>query len=118
MLRRSRKIIRGLKERLSEYERFAVPDHVVAQLKGRGDPWRLNEEGNNLLTRASTARGSLFAATSPEAFFDCYHVSDDFAHQTVQFLLRNRSASSMSGSSRHLWGEPATLYFVRSRLRG
>ena len=43
-LRRSRKIIRGLKEGLSEEERFAVADHTVAQLKQRGDPWRLNDE--------------------------------------------------------------------------
>ena len=43
-LRRSRKIIRGLKEGLNEDERYAVADHAVAQLKGRGDPWRLNEE--------------------------------------------------------------------------
>jgi hypothetical protein len=43
-LRRSRKIIRGLKEGLTEGERYAVADHVVAQLKERGDPWRLNEE--------------------------------------------------------------------------
>jgi hypothetical protein len=33
-----------LKEGLSEGERFAVADHVVAQLKERGDPWRLKEE--------------------------------------------------------------------------
>jgi hypothetical protein len=37
-LRRSRKIIRGLKEGLSEYERQAVADHVIARLKERGDP--------------------------------------------------------------------------------
>jgi hypothetical protein len=43
-LRRSRKIIRGLKEGLTEEERYAVADHIVAQLKERGDPWRLNEE--------------------------------------------------------------------------
>jgi hypothetical protein len=43
-LRRSRKIIRGLKEGLNEEERFAVADHTVEQLKERGDPWRLNEE--------------------------------------------------------------------------
>jgi hypothetical protein len=42
--RRSRKIIRGLKEGLTEGERYAVADHVVAQLKERGDPWRLDEE--------------------------------------------------------------------------
>ena len=43
-LRRSRKIIRGLKEGLTEEERFAVADHPVSQLKERGDPLRLNEE--------------------------------------------------------------------------
>ena len=43
-LRRSRKIIRGLKEGLTEEARCAVADHAVAQLKERGDPWRLNEE--------------------------------------------------------------------------
>jgi len=43
-LRRARKIVRGLKDRLTEEERYAVADHTVAQLKERGDPWRLNEE--------------------------------------------------------------------------
>jgi hypothetical protein len=43
-LRRSRKIIRGLKQGLTEEERYAVADHTVAQLRERGDPWRLNEE--------------------------------------------------------------------------
>jgi hypothetical protein len=43
-LMHSRKIVRGLKQGLSEEERYAVADHVVAQLKERGDPWRLNEE--------------------------------------------------------------------------
>jgi hypothetical protein len=43
-LRRSRKIIRGLKQGLTEEERYTVADHAVAQLKDRGDPWRLNEE--------------------------------------------------------------------------
>ena len=43
-LRRSRKIIYGLKEGLTEGERYAVADHVVRQLTDRGDPWRLNDE--------------------------------------------------------------------------
>jgi hypothetical protein len=43
-LRRSHKIVRGLKEGLSEEERYAVADHIVDQLKERGDPWRLNED--------------------------------------------------------------------------
>lgn len=43
-LRRSRKIVRGLKEGLTEEERYAVADHVLAQLKERGDPWHLDDE--------------------------------------------------------------------------
>jgi hypothetical protein len=43
-LSRASKIIRGLKQGLTEAERYAVADHVVAQLKERGDPWRLSEE--------------------------------------------------------------------------
>jgi hypothetical protein len=43
-LRHSRKIVRGLKQGLTEDERFAVADHAVAQLKERGDPWRPNDE--------------------------------------------------------------------------
>ena len=42
--RPSRKIVRGLKEGLTEEERYAMADHAVAQLKECGDPWRLNEE--------------------------------------------------------------------------
>jgi hypothetical protein len=38
------KIVRGLKQGLSEEERYAVADQTVALLKERGDPWRLNEE--------------------------------------------------------------------------
>jgi hypothetical protein len=41
---RARKIVRRLKQGLTEDERYAVADHVVRQLKERGDPWRLNEE--------------------------------------------------------------------------
>ncbi len=43
-IRRAVKIVRGLKPGLTEAERYAVADHVVAQLKERGDPWRLDEE--------------------------------------------------------------------------
>ena len=41
---KARKIIRGLKESLTEAERYAVADHVVAQLKKRGIPWGLSKE--------------------------------------------------------------------------
>jgi len=43
-LRRARKIVRGLKDGLTEDERYAVADHVVSQLKEHGDPWRLSDE--------------------------------------------------------------------------
>ena len=46
-LMKARKIIRGLKEGLTEDERYAVADHVVSQLKERGDPWGLNEEAKS-----------------------------------------------------------------------
>lgn len=46
-LMRARKIIRGLKEGLTEDERYAVADHVISQLKERGDPWRLNKEATS-----------------------------------------------------------------------
>jgi hypothetical protein len=44
---RARKIIRGLKEGLTESERYAVADAVVSQLKERGDRWGLNEEAKS-----------------------------------------------------------------------
>jgi len=43
-LMRARKIVRGLKNGLTEEKGYAVADHVVEQLKQRGDPWHLNDE--------------------------------------------------------------------------
>jgi hypothetical protein len=43
-LMRARKIVRGLKEGLTEAERYAVADHVVGQLQRDGDPWGLADE--------------------------------------------------------------------------
>ncbi len=43
-LRRASKVVRGLRQSLSEDERYAVADHVVSQLKERGDPWGLDDE--------------------------------------------------------------------------
>jgi hypothetical protein len=37
-LSRAAKIVRGLRQALTEAERYAVADHVVEQLKERGDP--------------------------------------------------------------------------------
>jgi hypothetical protein len=37
-------IVRGLRQGLSEDDRYAVADHVVSQLKERGDPWCLDDE--------------------------------------------------------------------------
>jgi hypothetical protein len=46
-LRRASKIVRGLKASLTEAERYALADHVVAQLKERGDPWGLVRRGES-----------------------------------------------------------------------
>jgi hypothetical protein len=43
-LSRAAKIVRGLRQALTEAERYAVADHVVEQLNQRGDPWRLSED--------------------------------------------------------------------------
>jgi hypothetical protein len=42
-LRRAGKIIRGLKQGLTEVERYAVADHVVKQLRDRGE-WQLDDD--------------------------------------------------------------------------
>jgi hypothetical protein len=39
-----RKVVRGLREGLTEDERYAVADAVVKRLKEHGDPWKLEEE--------------------------------------------------------------------------
>jgi hypothetical protein len=43
-LRRARKLVRGLRQGLSEEERFLVADDVVQQLQQHGDPWALSQE--------------------------------------------------------------------------
>jgi len=43
-LGRAVKIVRGLRQGLTEDERYAVADHVVSQLKEGGDPWGLSDE--------------------------------------------------------------------------
>jgi hypothetical protein len=43
-LSRAAKIVRRLRQALTEAERYAVADDVVEQLKERGDPWRLSED--------------------------------------------------------------------------
>ncbi len=43
-LRRARKLVRGLRQGLSEEERFLVADDVVHQLQQHGDPWPLSQE--------------------------------------------------------------------------
>jgi hypothetical protein len=43
-LRKARKIVRGLRQGLTEQERYAVADDVVRRLQERGDPWKLSEE--------------------------------------------------------------------------
>jgi len=41
---RARKVVRGLRQGLTEEERYAVADAVVWRLQEHGDPWRLSEE--------------------------------------------------------------------------
>lgn len=41
---KARKVVRGLRQGLTEQERFAVAAAVVWRLKEHGDPWRLSEE--------------------------------------------------------------------------
>ncbi len=43
-LRHARKLVRGLRQGLTEDERYAVADDVVQSLQQHGDPWRLSEE--------------------------------------------------------------------------
>jgi hypothetical protein len=43
-LRGARKLVRGLREELTEEERYRVANDVVHQLKQHGDPWRLSED--------------------------------------------------------------------------
>ena len=43
-LMRARKLVRGLRQGLSEEERYRVADDVVHRLKQHGDPWRLSDE--------------------------------------------------------------------------
>lgn len=49
---RARKVVRGLRQGLTEEERYAVADAAVRQLEERGDPWRLTEELPNVTSRA------------------------------------------------------------------
>lgn len=42
-LRGASKLIRGLRQGLSEEERYRVADDVVDRLRERGDPWKLSE---------------------------------------------------------------------------
>ena len=43
-LQGARKLVRGLREGLTEEERYRVADDVVHRRKQHGDPWRLSEE--------------------------------------------------------------------------
>lgn len=53
-LRRAVKIVRGLRQGLTETERFAVADDVIEQLKERGDPWELARDVKNKNTMPTT----------------------------------------------------------------
>jgi len=40
----ARKLVRGLRQGLSEEERYRVADDVVHRLQQHGDPWRLSDD--------------------------------------------------------------------------
>jgi hypothetical protein len=40
----ARKLVHGLRQGLSEEERYRVADDVVSRLEQHGDPWRLADE--------------------------------------------------------------------------
>jgi hypothetical protein len=41
---RARKLVRGLRQALTEDERFQIAHDVVHQLRQHGDPWALSQE--------------------------------------------------------------------------
>ncbi|MGA7790001.1 MAG: hypothetical protein WCA56_17770 [Xanthobacteraceae bacterium] len=43
-LRGARKLVRGLRQGLSEEERYRVADDVLERLQQHGDPWGLSKE--------------------------------------------------------------------------
>jgi hypothetical protein len=43
-LRGAQKLVRGLRQGLTEQERYRVADDVVHRLQQNGDPWRLSED--------------------------------------------------------------------------
>jgi hypothetical protein len=51
VLRGASKLVRGLRQGLTEEERYRVADHAVAQLRERDDPWHLNDELSNTARR-------------------------------------------------------------------
>ncbi len=56
-LRRARKMVRGLRQGLSEDERFLVADDVLHQLQQHGDPWAIaDRDGKGAIRRRRWAR--------------------------------------------------------------
>jgi hypothetical protein len=51
-LGRARKLVGGLRQGLSEEERFQVADDVVHQLQQHGDPWALSQELPSSISKA------------------------------------------------------------------
>jgi hypothetical protein len=51
---RAAKIVRGLRQGLTEAERHAVADHVIGQLTERGDPWELSKDAQRPRDMPST----------------------------------------------------------------
>jgi len=57
-LRAAAKLVRGLRQTLTEEERYRVADDVVDRLQRHGDPWRLSEDLPEVTGRAIQRRRS------------------------------------------------------------
>lgn len=118
---RAAKVVRGLRQALSEADRFAVADDVVNQLKERGDPWRLSEEAeprNGMPTTrpAMSADIPRHQAAGPSA--PSLEPTDEMIAAAVPFLQDQceiQSEAAAASIARGLWdrmiGSAPSEYF-------
>lgn len=52
----ARKVVRGLRQGLTEQERYEVADAAVRRIEAHGDPWRLNEDLPTTSNKSSAHR--------------------------------------------------------------
>jgi len=71
-LMRARKLVRGLRQGLSEDERYLIADDVVHRLQQHGDPWDLSRElppmtGKRGIRRHQWTKDRTFVCFVPKA---------------------------------------------------